>query len=178
MGVIGPIARKPSISDIELDKENLKARRGYTDIGMRALMAAICLQAVRDYKTGGPIERQELRTFFEGALFDYFTNGQSVSEIIAAIEKVPDNVMHMCFVADKPKVYITEEAKNKKNGKYTVYKGSKFLAGYNTIRSARLLADREGADLYEDGKFIYSPNIKLNEGGINNGRGKAKKVKT
>ena len=162
MGVIQPIRRRLTPEDIAMDKDNLKARPGYTDIGMRALMAAICLQAVRDYKAGDFVARKELRSFFESALFDYFTNGQSVSEIITAIEKVPDTVMHMCFVADKPKLYVTSEAKGRKDAKYQVRKGRKgeiFLAGYNTARSARLLADREGADIWEDGKRIYRASL-------------------
>ena len=158
-------------------KDNLEMRPYYTDTGVRALMAAICLQAIRDYKSGTILERDEIRPFFSSSMFDFFTNGQSEREIVASIEKVPSNVMHMCFVADVPKLYVSESAKIRKDARYTVYKDGQFLAGYSTIRSARILAERENADLYENGKFIYSPNIDHIKGGLKNGR-KAKSVQT
>ena len=110
----------------ELRRENLEARKSYSDEGIHRLMCAVCTQAVKSYrdqykmmqKAGTPDkktgEMKICEDFFDSDIFQETVPGLEANEIIEKIKKSVDTISDselekMC------KTYIVSDAKRKKD---------------------------------------------------------------
>lgn len=78
----------------KLRKENLEARRDIQIDGVRALWAAVALQAINDYKAvrsrndiHAKTTQDECRRFFNSELFGEITNGLDANDVDSQLDK-------------------------------------------------------------------------------------------
>lgn len=148
--------------DYAWDAENHAARPYYTESGCRALIAAVCLHAVKDYKDAlTPETRKKIKPFFSDWMFQYMIGDRDPDEIIKTLDKIPKRIAYVAIVPGGGKQYITEAAKHNRKAPYKVMKDGKFIAGYKTLKSARRIADELDAAIFENGKEIYSKTLHL-----------------
>ena len=144
------------------DAENHAARPYYTESGCRALLAAVCLHAIKDYKDAPTKKSKDaIKPFFSDWMFQYMLGDMEPDEIIKALDKMPNKIAYVAIIPGGGKQYITHEAKHNRNAPYKVMKDGKFVAGYKTLKSARRIADELDAAIFENGKEIYSKTLHL-----------------
>lgn len=144
------------------DAENKEARPYYTESGCRALMAAVCMHAIRDYKGAiTPKSKESVKKFFDSWMFQYFLGDMSADDIAKAVDKLPKNIAYVSILPEGAKQYVSEDAKRNRKARYKVMKDGKFVAGYKTMKSARRVADALDGAVFEYGKEIYSKTLHL-----------------
>lgn len=75
--------KRYSEEDQKLAEENRAAREHYCDDGLRRLMAAVCLLAIKDYEGGMRTgQRKQIEEFFGSDMFANMTGMSDKEEVI------------------------------------------------------------------------------------------------
>lgn len=144
--------------DKALAKENAEARKHYTQTGLRALTAAICLGAVKEYVKAPPQRKKKLEEFFDGEMFSYFTNGLPIEEVLKTLNENGTSILH------KKANHVGEKGPDCAKTPHKIYKvildGVVLGKFPDSMAKARRLADSEQADVYVEDQCIYSSTKK------------------